>query len=394
MGNCWATYSLFVTTLFVVNIFYSFYLYLAKSDGIKRFSKVSKLKTKNFSPTIRFLLLISVFLILIGFWMPFILTRGSMIKEFDFTKTGNIGDTFGGILNPFVSLAAVIVTGLAFYMQYQANEELRKQFKVQQFESQFYEMLKLHKENVNEMEIDNFKGRRVFTELQLQFEFILRLAEEGQLIANKAVAILEIRESDFNSAYDIFFNGFDNDKQNEFESDVNQAMDNWEFYSFMDNIVNNEILYGRDSEMIEIPNDINITQSKHDLLGHYYRHLYMTVKFVVEAFEEHGLLESKDESMKYLKIVRAQLSNSEQIMLFYNWIAGGGNGYGANWENIDSVNGNNKFFSEYNMVKNLSFGSLYQNKFIKEKVRYIYNASKNNSEIFEQDVNQYLDADI
>lgn len=78
-------------------------------------------------------------------------------------------------MNPFVALAGVIVTGLAFYIQYKANLLQRESFveeqkesknqlqlqidnqnrqnRFQQFESQFYEMLKLHRENITEMRI-------------------------------------------------------------------------------------------------------------------------------------------------------------------------------------------------------------------------------------------------
>src|SRR5579863_1029574 len=80
-------------------------------------------------------------------------------KRLDFTNTGQIGDTIGGLTSPFIGLSAVLVTGLAFYMQYRANklqvsifkaelEETREQFsreqesqkeqlRLEQFEGQF-----------------------------------------------------------------------------------------------------------------------------------------------------------------------------------------------------------------------------------------------------------------
>src|SRR5690606_14381298 len=44
-------------------------------------------------------------------------------------RTGQIGDTIGGIINPFIALAGVLLTFLAFYMQIKANQIQIKQFK-------------------------------------------------------------------------------------------------------------------------------------------------------------------------------------------------------------------------------------------------------------------------
>lgn len=46
---------------------------------------------------------------------------------------GVIGDAVGGILNPIIALAAALLTFLAFYIQKQANEDIRKQFLEQSY---------------------------------------------------------------------------------------------------------------------------------------------------------------------------------------------------------------------------------------------------------------------
>lgn len=67
------------------------------------------------------LLLVSSFLIMISIFMPFLLTRESCCGAFDFSKTGQIGDTIGGIISPMVSIVGVFLTFCAFYMQVKAN---------------------------------------------------------------------------------------------------------------------------------------------------------------------------------------------------------------------------------------------------------------------------------
>lgn len=76
-------------------------------------------------------------------------------------------------------------------------------------------------------------------------------------------------------------------------------------------------------------------------LAHYYRHLFQTVKFVVNQDDK---LLSYEDKRKYLRILRAQLSNPEQTMIFYNWLSG----FGRQWENET-----NKFFTDYRMIHNI-----------------------------------------
>ena len=57
--------------------------------------------------------------ILAGCFAPLVFTLPSSI---DFTNTGQIGDTIGGTMSPFVGIAGVIMTFVAFMMQVRANE--------------------------------------------------------------------------------------------------------------------------------------------------------------------------------------------------------------------------------------------------------------------------------
>ena len=75
--------------------------------------------------------------------------------------------------------------------------------------------------------------------------------------------------------------------------------------------------------------------------GHYYRHLYQMVKYVVDQDSE---LFGDSEKREYLRIIRAQLSDNEQLMLYFNYLSG----YGGAWENSE-----NHFFSDYRMIHNM-----------------------------------------
>ena len=53
-------------------------------------------------------------------------------------------------------------------------------------------------------------------------------------------------------------------------------------------------------------------------LNHYYRHLYQMVKIVANYNES---IVEKKEKRKYLRMLRAQLTRIEQLMLFFNWFS-------------------------------------------------------------------------
>ena len=79
------------------------------------------------------------FLIIFGCFAPYIFTRKCDIFP-DFHDKGQIGDTIGGIMGPFIAIAGVIMTYAAFRMQVEANkiqtQQLLKSFKMGQMEDE------------------------------------------------------------------------------------------------------------------------------------------------------------------------------------------------------------------------------------------------------------------
>jgi hypothetical protein len=305
---------------------------MTETDEQKR--KIAKL--------IKRLIIIASILIVISFIAPWLLTRFSIL---DLTETGQIGDTLGGIMNPFIAIAGVIVTYLAFYMQFKANQYQREQFEIQltkekeqfrqelglqkeqflknQFENQFYEMLRVHRENVNDLsykevyiDINNFNGSymkdnniigiKTFPFLLTEFEFCFKIVRENLIEADL--------KGQANEAYGIFWDGVkenDREKPNTFATALNHK-----------NFLNKTILLGNSNQ-----------------LAHYYRQLFQTVKFIV-----YQTIFTYEEKRKYIRILRSQLSNEEQVLLFYNWFSG----FGKEWENE-----NNSFLTDYRMIHNV-----------------------------------------
>lgn len=65
---------------------------------------------------------------------PIIFTQRCIWDLFDFSNTGEIGDTIGGITSPFINLFAAYLIFKSFMAQVKANEEVQVQIKNSQIE--------------------------------------------------------------------------------------------------------------------------------------------------------------------------------------------------------------------------------------------------------------------
>ena len=74
--------------------------------------------------------------------------------------------------------------------------------------------------------------------------------------------------------------------------------------------------------------------------------MLMMVLLALATSEDEKYL-TYNEKRDLLRILRAQLTSTEQIMLFYNWFSGNG----SEWEESDP-NGNH-FFTQYRMIHNV-----------------------------------------
>lgn len=297
---------------------------------------------KNSKQIIRYLVIFASILIIGSFIAPWLLTSYSII---DLSDKGPIGDAIGGIMNPFIALSGVVLTFLAFYIQYRANQYQREQFNVQldkekeqfrqelelqreqfiknQFENQFYEMLSIHRENVNDLsakgieyDLTSFELTRAnFNEVSgvKALPYLLSEFELCFKLVSKHFPEIEIKKK-INEAYNLFWNGVDEKQRDK--------------HLFFDEALTIKFSFGN-----------CIFLGKSNQLAHFYRQIFQTVKFIVNQS-----VYSYEEKRNYIRILRSQLSNEEQVLLFYNWFSG----FGYQWENET-----NKFFTDYRMIHNI-----------------------------------------
>lgn len=331
-------------------------------------------------------LAIAIFLILL---LPFLFTRSNFLG-FDFSQTGQIGDTIGGIIGPFIAIVAAILTFAAFWVQYQANQiqidnfvQQSKDIQIERFESKYFDMIKLHRDNVLELKKEGSSGIDYFTkcldDLRFTFFFVKRTIQK--FTPKKIDFGFDIKDNEkiLKIAYMIYWFGYKKENEENIQVLLKYVCTKnfLEFLYKQIKILQLSFLKNKKIELLykNAPNEMYYNSIKHypfnehtSLLGHYYRHLFQTVKFVDNIKSD---LINDVKKCDYVKMLRAQLSNNEQILLYYNtltsfgeaWLKEGNLEYPTNY--IDS------YLIKYKMIKNIplplaDIGIKPQDKFAKE----------------------------
>jgi hypothetical protein len=178
------------------------------------------------------------------------------------SKTGALGDTFNGILGPFLTLILAILTYAAFKVQYDFNKEQLSFNFSQEFRAGFFDLYQMHLEVVKSIQIETSQGKTLVGKAcfkQLNNEHHGKVSSKLQAISNGDMVWEPMDKVIIDEYFDLY---------SEYQSD----------------------------------------------LGSYYRTLYHIFKYV--------LVECKHDRVKlerYFVFIRAQLTDDELQMLYYNF---------------------------------------------------------------------------
>lgn len=268
--------------------------------------------------------------------------------KFEYLKNfQDIAATINSLMNPFIAIAAAILTFMAFWIQYNANQKINYENKRQQIERQFYEMLKIHNDNVKSFYIRAFfsvssdnsaqwqnytvKGQTCIEKFLIEFNFIYYLVEKHYQSSID-------KNSIFLKTYNIFYFGAQ-------YAHENQLIDS----SLYDNLVNYRLKMDTTCPYFEKLNAFKnaLFRGHISQFNSYYRHLFLIVKTIINIDDK---IFDYSEKRQFLRILRAQLTSAEQVLLFYNWKSG----CGGAWEGKTPNGKENHFFTDYRMIHNIN----------------------------------------
>jgi len=251
----------------------------------------------------------------------------------------SFGGFIGGLVGPIFSLAGFFLLYETILAQKETLDKQQASFEIQQFETKFFELIKFHRDNVSQMthrvawdENTFYDKGRVFVEMKSQFNkiyYVTRLHVNN----SKEISDTDKEHASINISYLILFFGVAKATRTDLEHFFQK--------------------YGYSKELTEpIVNKLYLEKTKYNInfvyygghqvrLGHYFRHLFQTVKFVHNT----QFLTAR-QKYEYIKILRAQLTQHELAIFFVNSLS-----IGQEWEK-------NKFITTYKFIKNLPKNSI------------------------------------
>lgn len=312
-----------------------------------------------------FVICVASFYALIFLIASFFAPQQLSVYPLELSQASNIATSINGLMTPFIAIAAAILTFMAFWVQYTANQEMLKNNSKQQLERQFYELLKIHREMVNEFEweyldseMENPSSYNVYKN-GFQPYIVQGIAKNYAIYRHRGQSTIRIflkefcficeciqnlkttekKENVFLDAYKIFFEGMDKAVK---ECDLNLNETQISCLKKVKLAIN----LGK-GKIIETDffkkygfKRCNIFEGHRSVLNPYYRHLFLMVKNIATSN-----FFNNDEKMSFLKTLRAQMTAEEQMLLYYNWLSG----YGTEWEERRG----NRFFTRYKMIHNI-----------------------------------------
>lgn len=268
--------------------------------------------------------------------------------------TGLIGNTFQGSLGPLIALLAAILTFMAFWVQFRANLQQKRDLQIERFENKFYELLGFHKSNISEIKIDGHEGvvekRKAFVSMYNEFRYSFWCCKDKyEELLNAGLLKNKYNDEQLVRLAYIFFLGGVGDNSDM----VSKAINKNPHYKFEDKLFTEVLRYFKLIKSKSIrpayfdyegnPVVLRLRYlpwgGHQSRLGHYYRHLFQTVKYV--DGQDKDIINFEDK-IDYLRMLRAQLSDYEQVLLYYNAISH----YGEGWLK-------NNFFIKYKMIHNI-----------------------------------------
>ena len=218
---------------------------------------------------------------------------------------GLLGDFFGGLIGTFVAAIVAIYA----IRTYKSERELQKEASVSAMLST---MLDLHKKNVEDIKITKLgtensvvKGRDAFEQMYDELREIYGY-------------VIESIQGEVESDRQKYVDWIDETKQKRLSHILSYGYFFYRVDSYMipkpdDDAVLYDLCEKAAGSVPENLRELN----RHVVLGHYYRHLYNMVNFI----DKNEYSDNYKKKEPFVKLIRSQLSDYEQILLYYDTLS-------------------------------------------------------------------------
>ena len=358
--------------------------------------------TDGLGRLIVYFLYATIFVIL----LPLVLAN-KWLYIIDFSRSGQVGDTIGGIMGPFIALIAAFLTFMAFWIQYRANEkqnaiankqldiaekqmtmaeEQERKYAIERFESTLHQMLDVYRKNSEAVKVGCLTGKEAFEELAAELFFVYYMLDKKfrKLLLNPKYetndevfreVIKNTAHSLWNEqrkyklfltalAYELFFYGSNVVTLEQTYNKKNELLLAFELieqirkmaYHKNDSVTYKSLLKRlttpsvEELSVVEYSARYQMAQGHNALLGHYYRQMLQIIKYITDAPLK---MLNEQHKYEYAKLLRSQLCDAEQILLYYNSLSVMGQAWNERHGSDDDDIQTWGYILRYRLIKNI-----------------------------------------
>lgn len=300
--------------------------------------------------------------------MPALLTRPNFCSWFDFSETGQIGDTIAGITAPIIGLISIYLLVRTLNEQLAFNKLQADLQKDEQFRSTLFQLMKDQREIADSLSVSyhsleknptkvanvTLEGYKFFKAARNELSAIFLSMESTYVCEYDPDIVSQWMENTYNSLYAGIFLPKEMEEEN--KKNINAVKEKaLSAYTIDKYGITKEQHQAyqqmhRDEKMKFV---YNLFFSKHENCGVYFRHLYHILDFIDRTKEQELSTLSADDLTKrneietrfynYAQFVQAQMSSLELLLLYYN---------------IFTFPKTMELVIKYNIVENLTLKSL------------------------------------
>ncbi|XMB85838.1 putative phage abortive infection protein [Mycoplasmatota bacterium WC44] len=319
--------------LLIDNIIYMVIDKITTGKRKMNYAKLNKIEETVYKKNISLLvkILILIFALVYPVITYFVFNEFSFNFDIEIKSTVSSFDALASIL----SIVTVIILFLTYYNQ-------RKQNRLEKFEYKFFTMMRLHRDNVEEMRVLNKEGRKIFVSMIREFRLIhktlLDNINNAESIGNDDCNKKEI----FDLTYRIFYFGIGPNSNRQLLHSLKCFLKEKKII----NLSSEEIIEIFSTEWEKFKDETSYKRygykpfgGHQSRLGHYYRHIFRTIKYVNEF--KFNIINNHQNRLNYMEIFRAQLSTHEQALLALNYMS------------FSEYDGVIDYIQKYQLIKNI-----------------------------------------
>jgi hypothetical protein len=241
----------------------------------------------------------------------------------DRESAAQLGAFVGGYVGPFFALIGIVLLVATLRSQQDASEK-------QHFETKYFELIKMHRENVAELDLQETSGPRLFVLMIRELRCVLEVLREISEASNQRLSQTQALHIAY---YCLFFGVGPNSSRM-----LKMSLSTFE-PTFVD-AIEGQLNRRETKDHFKAARNFGYVpfEGHQSRLGHYYRHLYQLVRYVDQQTID-------IEKYEYVKTIRAQLSTHEQALLLINSLTP----MGQNWWRKG-------FIIKYRLVQNIPHG--------------------------------------